>query len=130
MIGGYDPFEKAFFQPALRANPRARPEHPFPPAQLGREDVLFGCKSSKNNNNSGLPDVDDSMLDSGATVRLKSMSQQDRKLTNRWWNDQMQKCGSQNFFPILMGEECGTLTLGRRATLTESTVLSSDHQIV
>jgi len=133
LIGGYDPFEQAYLQPALRANPRARPEQPFPPAQLGREDILFGRKTStsnKNNNYSGLPDEDDSMLDSGATVRLKSMSQQDRKLTNRWWDDQIQRCGDQNVFSILIGEECGTLTLGRRATLSEPAVLSSKRQIV
>eukprot|EP00535_Pseudo-nitzschia_heimii_P006651 CAMPEP_0197178896 /NCGR_PEP_ID=MMETSP1423-20130617/4019_1 /TAXON_ID=476441 /ORGANISM="Pseudo-nitzschia heimii, Strain UNC1101" /LENGTH=1127 /DNA_ID=CAMNT_0042628715 /DNA_START=243 /DNA_END=3623 /DNA_ORIENTATION=- len=113
LVGGYDPFEQAYLQPALRANPRARPEQPFPPAQLGRKDVLFGPTSNKinNNNQSGLPDVDDTMLDSGATVRLKSMSQQDRKLTNRWWEDQIQRCGDQNILAILMGD-CGTLTIG------------------
>jgi len=130
LVGGYDPFEQAYLQPALRANPRARPEQPFPPAQLGREDILFGRSSSKtNNSNSGLTDVDDSMLDSGATVRLKSMSQQDRKLTNRWWEDQMQRCGDQNVFSILMGE-CGTLTLGRRTTIAEPAVVPTEHQIV
>ena len=132
LIGGYDPFEQAYVQPALRANPRAKPEQPFPAAQLGREDVLFGRQSSNNKNNSSscLPDVDDSMLDSGATVRLKSMSQQDRKLTNRWWDDQMQRCGDQNFFSILMGEECGTLTLGRRGLFQESPVLTSEHSTI
>jgi len=131
LVGGYDPFEQAYLQPALRANPRAKPEQPFPPAQLGREDILFGRTSSttNNNNNSGLTDVDDSMLDSGATVRLKSMSQHDRKLTNRWWEDQMQRCGDQNVFSILMGE-CGTLTLGRRATIAEPAVVPQEHQIV
>jgi len=130
LVGGYDPFEQAYLQPALRANPRARPEQPFPPAQLGREDILFGRPSTKsNNNNSGLPDVDDAMLDSGATVRLKSMSQQDRKLTNRWWEDQMQRCGDQNVFAILMGD-CGTLTIGRRATLAEPAIAPPEHQIV
>lgn len=133
LVGGYDPFEQAYLQPALRANPRARPEQPFPPAQLGREDVLFGPASTgtktNNNNNSGLPDVDDAMLDSGATVRLKGMSQQDRKLTNRWWEDQIQRCGDQNIVAILMGD-CGTLSLGRRATLSEHAVTPTDHQIV
>ncbi len=129
-VAGYDPFEQAYLQPALRANPRARPEQPFPPAQLGREDVLFGPRSSPSNNknNSGLSGVDDSMLDSGATVRLKSMSQQDRKLTNRWWEDQIQRCGDQNVFAILMGD-CGTLTIGRRATLAEPAG-TQEHQIV
>ena len=129
-VGGYDPFDQAYLQPALRANPRARPEQPFPPAQLGREDVLFGPASTRSNknNNSGLPGVDDSMLDSGATVRLKSMSQQDRKLTNRWWEDQIQRCGDQNVFAILMGD-CGTLTIGRRATLAEPAG-TTEHQLV
>jgi hypothetical protein len=131
LVGGYDPFEQAYLQPALRANPQARPEQPFPPAQLGRENVLFRRTSTKTNinNNPGLPDVDDSMLDSGATVRLKSMSQQDRKLTNRWWEDQIQRCGDQNAFSILMGD-CGTLTIGRRATLAEPAVAPTEHQLV
>ena len=124
-VAGFDPYDQAYLQPALRANPRAKPEQPFPPAQLGREDVLFGRASAKKNN-TGPVGFDDSMIDSGATVRLKSMSQQDRKLTNRWWDDQMQRCGEQNVFAILMGD-CGTLTLGRRATLAEPV---TEHQIV
>ena len=131
LVGGYDPYEQAYLQPALRANPRARPEQPFPPAQLGREDVLFRRNTSKSsrNNSSGLTDADDAMLDSGATVRLKSMSQQDRKFTNRWWEDQIQRCGDQNIFAILMGD-CGTLTIGRRATLAEPATSPTEHQIV
>jgi hypothetical protein len=125
LIGGYDPFEQAYLQPALRANPRAKPEQPFPPAQLGREDVLFGQHSSGSMTGSS-----DGMLESGATVRLKSMSQQDRKLTNRWWDDQMQRCGDQNVIAILMGEECGTLTIGRRASVAEPSHAGSDHYIV
>ncbi len=124
-VAGFDPYDQAYLQPALRANPRAKPEQPFPPAQLGREDVLFGRADAKRNN-AGPAGFDDSMIDSGATVRLKSMSQQDRKLTNRWWDDQMQRCGEQNVFAILMGD-CGTLTLGRRATLAEPV---TEHQIV
>jgi hypothetical protein len=50
-------------------------------------------------------------------------------LTNRWWDDQMQRCGDQNFFSILMGEECGTLTLGRRMSLSEPAV-SSEQTLV
>lgn len=118
-IGGYDPFEQAFLQPALRANPRARPEQPFPPAQLGREDALFGQSGSS----------DGQYLESGATVRLKNMNQQDRRLVNRWWKDQLQRAGDQNIISILMGEECGTLTLGKRAALNEYIPIS-DHQIV
>jgi hypothetical protein len=123
LIGGHDPFEQAYLQPALRANPRAKPEQPFPPAQLGREDALFrqhGISESSDN----------AVLDSSATVRLKNMSQQDRKLTNRWWEDQMQRSGHQNFFSILMGEECGTLTIGRRATLAEPVHVGTDYHVI
>mmetsp|Transcript_9593 Transcript_9593/g.17159 ORF Transcript_9593/g.17159 Transcript_9593/m.17159 type:complete len:427 (-) Transcript_9593:555-1835(-) len=126
LIGGHDPFEQAYLQPALRANPRAKPEQPFPPAQLGREDFLFGHQGGSTSSGSS----DGGVFDSGATVRLKSMSQQDRKLTNRWWEDQMQRCGDQNVFAILMGEECGTLTIGRRATLMEPAHVASEHHIV
>ena len=123
LIGGHDPFEQAYMQPALRANPRAKPEQPFPPAQLGREDALFGQH--------GVSDSpDNAVLDSSATVRLKNMSQQDRKLTNRWWEDQMQRSGNQNVLSILMGEECGTLTIGRRATLAEPAQVGSDHHVI
>ncbi len=118
-IGGWDPFERAYLQPVLRANPRARPEQPFPPAQLGREDALFSPSC----------DSDSQFLESGATVRLKAMSQQDRRLINRWWSDQLQRAGDQNVISILVGEECGTLTLGQRADLTAS-IPVGDHQIV
>mmetsp|Transcript_41852 Transcript_41852/g.64466 ORF Transcript_41852/g.64466 Transcript_41852/m.64466 type:complete len:184 (-) Transcript_41852:104-655(-) len=123
-IGGYDPFEHAFIQPALRANPRARPEQPFPPAQLGREEALFGRMPTSSSG-------DSDMLDSGATVRLKSLNQQDRRLVNRWWNDQLQRAGPQNIIAILTGEECGTLTIGQRANLTESAPLPvENHNII
>jgi hypothetical protein len=123
-IGGYDPFEQAYLQPVLRANPRAKPEQPFPPAQLGREETLFGGHAS-----ASTPGESD-LLDSGGTVRLKSLNQQDRRLVNRWWNDQLQRAGPQNVVNILMGAECGTLTIGRRANLVESNRPLSDHQIV
>lgn len=104
-IGPYDPFRKAYLQPSLRANPRARPEQPFPAAQLGREQAYqhdgVGSESSS---------TDGGWHDGRATVRLKSMNQNDRRLINRWWNDQLQRAGSQNNFLILIGEECGTLT--------------------
>jgi Calcium-dependent channel, 7TM region, putative phosphate/Late exocytosis, associated with Golgi transport/Cytosolic domain of 10TM putative phosphate transporter len=130
LIGGHDPFEQAYLQPALRANPRAKPEQPFPPAQLGRDDALFGQQNTGPSNIMSDPS-DSAILDSNATVRLKSMSQQDRKLTNRWWEDQMQRCGDQNVFSILMGEECGTLTIGRRATLAEpSAHVGSEHHVI
>lgn len=122
-IGRHDPFKRMYVQPALRANPRARPEQPFPPSQLGREESsafmvnasLSG--GSLNVHGSGLSEEE--ICDSGATVRLKGMNQQDRRLVNRWWNDQLQSCGDQRVLSILMGEECGTLTIGRRASLVE-----------
>jgi hypothetical protein len=115
-IGRYDPFELAYIQPALRANPRARPEQPFPVAQLGPEDMfLLQTNKKDNNTNSGALGTSASTdgascFDNRATVRLKNMNQQDRKLIDRWWNDQLQRAGKQNLFAILIGDECGTLT--------------------
>ena len=123
VIAGHDPFSQAYLQPALRANPRAKPEQPFPPAQLGREEVFFGSRRTSSTSS------ESDLLDSSATVRLKSMHQQDRRLVNRWWSDQLQRAGPQNMVAILMGEECGTLRIGRRATLTEPTP-SMDHVLV
>jgi Calcium-dependent channel, 7TM region, putative phosphate len=117
MMGPHNPFQHAYLQPALRANPRARPEQPFPPNQLGREEVLLRPPSNSSSNASTLGGVteDECCNSSGATVRLKSMNQQDRRLVNRWWNDQLQRCGNQPILPILIGEECGNLTIGKRS---------------
>lgn len=123
LIGPHDPFKRAYIQPALRANPRARPEQPFPPNQLGREEVLMGHAAAANNNASVL---DDEWSGSGATVRLKGMNQQDRRLVNRWWNDQLQRCGEQPLLPILIGEECGKLTIGRR---TSANLMEMNHRM-
>jgi hypothetical protein len=101
-IGQHDPYRKAYQQPALRANPRARPEQPFPPAQLGRNDTFF--RSDSDSSQSGYQS-------SHATVRLKNMDQNDRRMMNRWWADQFQRAGPQNTFMVLIGEECGTLSL-------------------
>ena len=121
-VGNYDPFRKAYLQPALRANPNARPEQPFPPAQLGREETFFA------------KDSDDSMQglqDSHATVRLVNMDQNDRRVINRWWTDQFQRAGKQNFFNVLFGEECGTLTLSHGDDDPyASTVPAANHTIV
>jgi Calcium-dependent channel, 7TM region, putative phosphate/Late exocytosis, associated with Golgi transport/Cytosolic domain of 10TM putative phosphate transporter len=106
LIGRYDPFENAYVQPALRANPRARPEQPFPVAQLGPDDTYYRPDSGES-----ISTQASSWHDSRATVRLKSMNQQDRRLINAWWNDQLQRAGDQNVFAILIGEECGTLTI-------------------
>lgn len=117
-IGHVDPFKYAYLQPALRANPRARPEQPFPPAQLGREDVLIG--------NAPIRSSELDYCHAGATVRFKSLNQQDRRLINRWWHDQLQSCGEQNTLRILIGEECGTLMLGRTANLVEMSSRSKE----
>ena len=146
-IGPYDPFENAYVQPALRANPRARPEQPFPPAQLGREDLTTTytqafAAAGGGSSSSGLagdlkPQVPQSpmVFDSGARVRLKGLHQRDRHNLNNWWNEQLEKCGEQNIFKILMGEECGTLTITERdyhggAPPIVSAVGKSTHEIV
>ena len=49
--------------------------------------------------------------ESHATVRLVNMDQSDRRVMNKWWADQFQRAGEQNFFMVLIGEECGTLSL-------------------
>lgn len=108
-IGQHDPFRMAYIQPALRANPRARPEQPFPVAQLGPEDSLLMAQRGSSSNDT--ISTDGGWHDSSATVRLKSMNQHDRRLIDRWWNDQLQRAGKQDVFAILIGEECGTLTI-------------------
>jgi hypothetical protein len=126
-VGRYDPFRKAYLQPALRANPRARPEQPFPAAQLGRPETFFATDGTTES-------TDSDLQDSNATVRLKSMNQHDRRLVNRWWNDQLQRCGKPNLFAILIGEECGTLTISGRSNgdeeLQEHQTMSSVHSFV
>lgn len=107
-LGDFDPFEHAYCQPALRANPVARPEQPFPPGQLGT-DEFSAC-----GNLEGMKDGD--MCDEKATVRLKSLSHRDRKILNHWWSSQMQAAGQQKLLSVLVGNESGTLRLGRRAT--------------
>ena len=123
-IGRYDPFRKAYLQPSLRANPRARPEQPFPAAQLGREDGIISASfgrlgdptgnSTTSNNNSVKMMADESgWQDASATVRVKGLNQNDRRLINRWWMDQLQSAGDQNLLPILTGEQCGSLMIRR-----------------
>lgn len=144
-IGPYDPFENAYVQPALRANPRARPEQPFPPAQLGREDFsssinqtiasVSAGRATANMVDSHFAQTQESIkLDSGARVRLKGLHQLDRRNLNNWWNDQLQQCGEQNIFRILMGEECGTLKIteqefGAPSQITRRTQIPT-HEIV
>lgn len=123
-IGNLDPFKYAYVQPALRANPRAKPEQPFPPGQLGREEVLMNNTPARSSLGVVGSDVD--YCHAGATVRFKSLNQQDRRLLNRWWNDQLQSCGEQNVLRVLIGEESGTLMLGRTANLVEMTNRSKE----
>jgi hypothetical protein len=127
-IGHLDPFKYAYLQPALRANPRAKPEQPFPPGQLGREEVLMGNAPSRSS--LGGVGTENDYCHAGATVRLKSLNQQDRRLVNRWWNDQLQSCGEQNMLRILIGEESGTLMLGRTANLVELSNRGSIKEVV
>jgi len=42
LLSNFDPYEHAYCQPALRASPFAKPEQPFPPGKLGKDDVLPG----------------------------------------------------------------------------------------
>ena len=105
----FDPFEHAYCQPALRANPRARPEQPFPPAQLGNNDVLMEDPSNLGFKFNGSKEGNDK-----ATVRLKSLNQNDRDLIDQWWNQQMKLAGRDNFLSVFIGEESGKLRLGSR----------------
>ena len=105
-IGQIDPFEQAYLQPALRSHARARPEQPFPPAQLGREEVFLG----KNSIGESLGVIgEEAVCDTSATVRLRCLNQQDRKAIDEWWKYQIRSAGKQNKLRVLIGEESGTL---------------------
>lgn len=110
LIGDNDPFELAYVQPVIRASPHARPEQPFPPAQLGREEVLLGGNvGSTIGSNVGVIGEDE-VYDDTATVRVQHHNQHERRLLNKWWKDQMKQHENQRLFHVLIGEECGTLT--------------------
>uniref|UniRef100_A0A7S3QEH8 CSC1/OSCA1-like 7TM region domain-containing protein n=2 Tax=Chaetoceros debilis TaxID=122233 RepID=A0A7S3QEH8_9STRA len=109
LLSDFDPYEHAYCQPALRSNPEARPEQPVPPGQLGKEESLFDSEAPNDLNAEGYNPADDK-----ATVRLKSLNERDRAILNNWWNEQVDISGRQDFFSVLMGEESGTLRLGRR----------------
>jgi hypothetical protein len=111
----FNPFEHAYCQPALRANPDAKPEQPFPPSQLGQEEEVFvdnpqlmsqGTSSIENNNAAGLGDK--------ATVRLRSLNHRDRIVLNHWWKQQLEASGKQALFSVLLGQKSGTLRLGKK----------------
>jgi len=57
---------------------------------------------------------EDNPIDDKATVRLKSLNQRDRAILNHWWSTQIQATGKQDVFSVLVGEESGTLRLGRK----------------
>jgi hypothetical protein len=105
----FDPFEHAYCQPALRANPRAKPEQPFPPAQLGSRDIILEDPHKLDISFSGIKEGNDK-----ATVRLKSLNQNDRDVIDQWWNQQMELAGQQKFLSVFVGEESGKLRLGSR----------------
>lgn len=91
-----DPWDKAYMQPALRACPRARPEQPFPPAQLGKVESLFTCDKA----------------DRTGTVKLNKLGHSERVAINEFWKEQVLKAGKQNLLSVLIGDECGTLRIG------------------
>lgn len=109
-IGENDPFELAYVQPVIRASPHARPEQPFPPAQLGREEVLLGNSAGNAIGSTAGVIGEDDVYDDSATVRVQHHNQHDRRLLNTWWKDQMKRNKKQRLFHVLIGEECGTLT--------------------
>ena len=110
LIGENDPFEFAYVQPVIRASPTARPEQPFPPEQLGREEVLLGNNAGST---VGMIGEEDFKYDESATVRVKYHNQHERRLLNRYWKDQLKQHGNKRIFHILIGEESGNLTCGR-----------------
>mmetsp|Transcript_31695 Transcript_31695/g.67157 ORF Transcript_31695/g.67157 Transcript_31695/m.67157 type:complete len:1163 (-) Transcript_31695:2444-5932(-) len=111
MIGDSDPFELAYVQPAIRASPHARPEQPFPPAQLGREEVLLG--NSAGSSTVGVVD-EGGAYDDSATVKVQHLNQHERRAINKWWREQFSQLEEQRIAHILIGEECGTLTCNPR----------------
>jgi len=111
LIGENDPFELAYVQPVIRASPYARPEQPFPPAQLGRDAAIHGNSSmnSMAGSTAGVI-VEDEIYDDTASVRVQHHNQNDRRRLNQWWTDQMARYENERLFYIVIGEECGTMT--------------------
>jgi len=121
-IGENDPFELAYVQPVIRASPQARPEQPFPPAQLGREEVLLGNTLGNTIGSTVGVIGEDEVYDDTATVRVQHHNQHDRRLLNKWWIDKLKRHEKQRLFYLLIGEECGTLTCD-----TDSKPLTTDY---
>ena len=122
LIGENDPFELAYVQPVIRASPHARPEQPFPPAQLGREEVLLSNTVGSTVGSAVGVVGEEEVFDDSATVRVQHHNQHDRRLLNKWWKDQMKRHEKQRLFHVLIGEECGTLTCD-----THSRALAVDY---
>ncbi len=120
----FDPFEHAYCQPALRANPRARPEQPFPPAQIGATDVSLEDPTNLNINLNGMREGNDK-----ASVRLKSLNHNDRSVIDQWWRQQLNIAGKKNFMSVLIGEESGKLRLGRKKRYPSSPNASTGELI-
>jgi len=127
-----DPFLNAYRQPALRANPRARPEQPFPPGQLGREDVIMNRggerpSTAETGGASGKVSFIEEAGNSKATVRLKSLNQRDRNMVDHWWAQQLAASGEQDFVSVLVGEEGGSLRLGIKSGNDDAAHADPEH---
>ena len=110
-IGTNDPFELAYLQPVLRASPYARPEQPFPPAQLGREGGFLLGSALRNTGGSTLGTIgEDDVYDESATVRVMHHDQNNRRALNQWWKNLMRQHDNQRLLHVLIGEDCGTMT--------------------
>mmetsp|Transcript_17375 Transcript_17375/g.39223 ORF Transcript_17375/g.39223 Transcript_17375/m.39223 type:complete len:185 (+) Transcript_17375:95-649(+) len=114
LVGDYDPFEDAYIQPSLRANPHARPEQPFPPEQLGKETGSF--------------QEEEEGRGKSATVRMRGCNEKDRDYFDKWWADQILISGEQQMWNIITGEESGTLLIGRNASPGMSTTHLNSKQ--
>ncbi len=111
LIGTNDPFELAYLQPVLRASPHARPEQPFPPAQLGREGGFLLGSALRNTGGSTLGTIgEDDVYDESATVRVMYHDQNNRRALNHWWKNLIQQQDNQRLLHVLIGEECGTIS--------------------
>ena len=110
LIADNDPFELAYVQPVIRASPHARPEQPFAPAQLGREEVLLGNTVGSTIGSNVGTIGEDEVYDDTATVRVQHHNQHERRMLNKWWKEQMRRHDKQRLWHVLIGEECGTLS--------------------
>ena len=109
----FNPFEHAYCQPALRANPDAKPEQPFPPSQLGQTEETFVDNPSLMAEGDSLTGNDGKgEMGDKATVRLKSLNHRYRIVLNHWRKQQLDASGKRALFSVLIRQESGTLRLG------------------